>query len=637
LFTLRDTARWFYDHLVCLHPQLAFYGVWSQAHEFFVAVDASEMPLASDGRPLDDWIRWNRPMPLVVRVHLGDPPPGVELLPRRDAFEAAWGCGRSRTLSSLWQDLTMWLPVDFPDFKLWDEPGRAFLEPAHPLSMPESDALAIALQRLGVGLSVEVVSPGTLETNFKHAEPLRSRIYVAKAESGQTPGTLLGARTLRARGFAKAVIDLADQDEAVWRSDGDQIWVDSALSAATFRSADQGSARCFVPASSFEPGDIRNYLSIYDKVVLSPPLETTQERVLAALGISTEELGQLIARKRVELALPHSIERYDPRLLAVAHEADPLAIIGPRRLSIMCVLETRRRVPLIFPLLSPGERGDLLHSLYLAASHLDSEKQDSVRWLASTLSECWSTQEDFIRERGVLGLSGAGVGRLVSALVQRVLGRNLFLEITAASQDVEIAAALDAAVFPVDRPTYSQVGHSRLLAEVFSGFQSTELGPDQKHLNVVLDGLFGISSDIPVLEVADAFTGSDVARLRKMILSVTSQELDIDELHETIVKYNAEAMRFAGRRDRLRRLDAGGLLLVGVGAAALDPNLASAPVLLAGIAYIKGRLRDAGASSRLVGFLSDAIDGVARATRPRAVLINRIAERLEPQGQEQRR
>lgn len=386
----------------------------------------------------------------------------------------------------------------------------------------------------------------------------------------------------------------------------------------------RASARIHVPASVFPAIDLRVLLPVYETIVLSPPIAENQDEVLSSLGVAVSDIAELIRRGRVEIALPLSLDRYSPTLLDALSEVSTDVIVGPRELSYWGVVETRKRVPLLFPAIDPLGRAQVLRELRSIAK--TSGLTASQAAYVNILAECWSRQEELVDERGPLGLTVCGIGRLVGDLYQQVTGRELLLEFGSAGTSVEVAAVTGAAVCPVSTDGYSEYGHTRIICGVFDGFREQLTQMNFQRVAFALDGLLGVSREVPIVELADALSGPDVSRLRAVLVDIANENVDQTSVEETVRKFNLAIERYAGRKRLAEKvLDMRGLISATVGLiAAKAEEVAAVPAILEGATFLRDRLRALSEEYPSIRPLADAVESSLLGARPRTTLVSRM-------------
>lgn len=533
-------AQWFVYQFALKNPSVSVGGLYHRAGRYMLIARSDA---AAGGSPLRDRVRESKPIGLAVDV-AETAPDGWELVPDQDLEAFLHPPAGLKSLRSLFTDLSVRLPKTFPDFNLVETGTGIAIEVERALSGAERAALDAAV------VTLQIVPPPLVEVADAFVpSPFKRR------PSGDI--SLLPARRLP-EAASRRLRQHMEDDEDLW----------SALRGPLFRGDVRGTkdilppswrtkrSRCIVPTSVFPARNLRNYLSLYREVVLALPLESKMDEVVASLRCSSSDLIELMARGRVRLLLPQPIDRYDLMFLSRAAEVAPDALLLSRRLAAATVADSRERLPLLYPPLDPRERVALVRMLHRAGvtQGAGSPAQKLLMAAAAELGRIYADAEAHVDDRGALMTGSLGVGALVARTFEAARGQNLFLEFTSAASAVEWAAVLDAAVFPVDVDTYSEVRATEIVASVYSGVGADAAQPIASALLEVLPGLLTVDNDAPVRDVADAFSGSDVDRLRTLVERMSNVD-DAEARASAIDEFNREVRDYERSVERTGALD----------------------------------------------------------------------------------
>lgn len=600
---------------------LVFTGIWEERGVWVIGVEGGTMPTTRDGVALDLWVEQNRLLLQPCRVHIGPIPDGVDVMPARTPAQRALAYGKVRTLPGIWHDLACALRADFPDFIVWEGPGECFVEPVRALSVDETAELQTAINAIGLHVRPEIRSVGDYQRACMSSAPKNKRRLsdgsnVAPMHISSVP------RAHKRRGLSERAMRLVERDHDLWSVERTRLWSLDYNEAPT--ATQETGARVFLPATVFASVDLRVLLSVYDTVVLAPPIESSESEILARLGVARSDLASLALAGRLEIVLPCSLERYSAGLLSELSEAAPDAVIGPREILVRCVAASRARAPMLLPALGHSERIELLRALRLSAlSGLGPDADTLVRYV-ELLSHCWDRQEELVDERGMLGLEVCGLGRFVGELYEQITGKKMWLEFGSATHSVEIAASTGAAVCPVDTGGYSEYGHTKVVCSLFDGFTEQLSSLNYRRASGALEGLLGVARDVPILELATTLVGSDISRLRELLSKIAHHAVDPSEFDETISKFNAAVSSFERRKARLKKLDLNGMLAVTAGFVGLDGDLAPLPATYSATYWLLQRLRAFAGDRSAAQRLADVFEGALTAHRPRTTLVARL-------------
>jgi hypothetical protein len=553
-----------------------------------------------------------------LRVELLSTPPEsptIELKPRTP-LERARVPFEPTSPRDLFSALALALPSTFPDFEVATEKRdrRAVVIRVAALDADEECQLRQAAATLGFpSINIDSSVPPARSTT-----PAQNKL------------TIIVSRSQRAA-LPAAIRHHGEEDEDFWRDTRDRVFTEPEVGSDELLGHEwrPHTSRCLV-TTTFPPRDLRTYLSLYGEVILSPPVGDGVD-ALAALGVSEEQLAALVATGRVRVILPQSLERYSDRLLGCLGEVSeaPGRVLMSRRLAAAAAVDSRSRLPLLYPAISVEERAAVLGALEQVGEELPLPMRDHARALAKELIRAWGDWESFIHDRGAMGLLSCGVGPLAATIFEQITGRDLHIEFGSASLAVEWALPLRAAVFPAHVSGYSEEGHTSLLAMLLSGVHPRGPGP-----NITLDvadGLLSIGSGPSALEVATHLGGGDVDRFRNLVLDVANGA-GLDGWAEAVERYNSAVLAFESRSKHLGRWDINlptfsGMIAGGVIGSMLDPSLTGTIGGTVGgyvTQQVFRRLDERKGRHPILGAALDALRGMATRTNPSVVLLARV-------------
>src|SRR5690606_17891979 len=168
-----------------------------------------------------------------------------------------------RTLSELIYEFSMLVPADFPDFTFNDSGGIVRLVSSRPLREEERVAALNAFHRLLPGVELEfLVNP---ERAIPDALPL----------SPSPPGGVLTPARWLPKASGRALRDLVQEDDDFWIDARRHVLGEPLSNPVEILPPDWHSKKrlaCLVDATTFPPHDLRTYLSLYETVMLAPPI-----------------------------------------------------------------------------------------------------------------------------------------------------------------------------------------------------------------------------------------------------------------------------------------------------------------------------------------------------------------------------
>jgi hypothetical protein len=144
---------------------------------------------------------------------------------------------------------------------------------------------------------------------------------------------------------------------------------------------------------------------------------------------------------------------------------------------------------------------------------------------------------------------------------------------------VEWAAALGAAYSPIRTNEFNEGPLAEFSASIMTGVKRKRLIAPVCDMNILVDGILCLNNDAPISEVVEAFKGSDLLLLQKVIY----EHANCDEaLSFYINNINAKIKKFEKSQKNLQRMDLLGL----VSAASAIAGTIAAPSAVAAAAYI---------------------------------------------------
>lgn len=613
-----------YERMLTGAPHVVLKGLWAVGEHYYIwCPELSEDTKALDGSPIAHWLHeatnWLAPpIDLVAAV-----PEGARQVEPRSLREAIELRGVARNLRDMFTDLALRLGPEFPEFKLKDgKEQQTEIHIERKLESEEILALTEAVEELGEPIEFVLLHPSLPDDG----------LGFYRAPQGDL--TLCPARALR-DSSPRRVRHLLEDEEEFWM-DNRRILFGGEAGAAlgqTFPSSWSGKElKCVVDASVFPPANMRTYLTLFDTVFLGLPLGDRHAEQLALLGVTGDELTQLVALGRVKVLLPQPIERYDQKWIAQTLDASPDGIVGSRRIACGVIDDAQTRMPFLYPPLEFDERRLLLNWIH-AASQSEELPLPLRKWfevLRTACQENWDVAALAVQRGGAMETARAGIAWLVTTLHKEFTGQDRVIEIMGASMAVEWAACLGAHVCPSESPSYSSAPAVNLLAAMFSPFADQHVPVADSRERSIAEELLAIDNDVPVVEFAKEFEGADINRFRVEVDRIARWNQDEEFLAEAISRFNAEVRQYERRPNRLRTMNLSGLAAATAAEAApaFPEPLRHVPlgVWLLGMAISLGG--EATKKSGVAGRLWDSANGRLARTTPRSVLLSRLRTRL---------
>jgi hypothetical protein len=615
-------AIWSYNRLRLLQPQVEEHGLYKTGETYQILcpnLDADSK--ASDETPLLKWFNRMRqiltPIALVRTLSVG-----AVRMRELTSVEIATCTGAPRTLRDVYASLAVELPADFPSYYIQDETGAITVVVSRALSEDENRRLQDTIDRLKLSVSYSITQsqvPFVKGDEFQRAP--------------QADIDLLPARSAKARGWSKELCDLIRRDEEAWMEHRGQLSRLSArevLPSGSFASSD---ARCLVNAATFPTEDIRNHLSIYQKVAIIAPLASHATQFYGTAKVTEDEVVELARMGRVEFVCPQAVDRYPISLLEKLSSTAPHALLFSRRLALATAADCRQRVPLLYPDLAMKDRAELLRGLLKGLGKVEDTKQRVLlEALIRDIGRIWNDAAELLNRRGAMANAALGIALPMTKMFDAAGLPSRQIELMSAAMAVEWAAAIGATIQPIETPTYSERSYTEVLANLYTGLKYNDVPRMEPTSNVHVKDLLAIGREVPVIDFAKSFTGSDIDRLRGCIRGISQHHYQAEEAQAIIVAFNKEVERYAGNKSRIERWDIAGLVLTVGGTVEAKPVAAVTTAVSLGL-WIFSRIKkliDAGTIKEpIIVDWADKVTATLYRTNPDSVLVHRIRKRLK--------
>ncbi|GAB1265136.1 hypothetical protein [Aurantivibrio infirmus] len=602
-------ARFAYESLLLMQPHIEFDGLWARGDRFLVSCPSLDGgPLTTEGKPLKDWFHYScRPITCPIEI-ISKIPDGYELINERSESELARLFGEPLTLSELYRELYISLPKSFPFRTIESGAGKIIVHVNRLLTPEEENEINITFANIGVSFDIDIVASS--EDSESNTQKTLKRSFDGL--------TLILSKSIQGK-VSNSILASYEEDEEFWVDNRVNVFSSDIYSrndVLTPSFLSQSSA-CFIDATVFPPNNIRTYLPIYQRLIISMPLATHFASILNAFNVQEFELLSLIERGRVQFVLPQSIDRYNVDFIAKALEVDSSSMLFSRRLAAASVAETRLRVPFLYPPFGATVKRELLR---LLANVSDPIVKPLGEIMAKNLAQGWVGMERNISDRGGMGTANNGVGTIIGELIHNVAGRDLRLELITSSMSVEWAAAVGATYCPIENESYSDFGPAQLCASMYSGVRNSPLVNPIKSLEPFLEGLLTLNNDASVLEVDDVFTSSDIDRLGGYLRGVS----EIDDPIAEIGFLNDKIKKFETNQNRLNRLD-----ILGLGGAAVATAMTGNAYVPFGVWIAQYILKNADPSRDVGGKAIDWIRAINTRSSTDAVLVSRLRSKIK--------
>lgn len=213
---------------------------------------------------------------------------------------------------------------------------------------------------------------------------------------------------------------------------------------------------------------------------------------------------------------------------------------------------------------------------------------------------------------------------LAAKLIQLYGDRDLLVEMTVAGASVQWGAALGATVVPQQIGGYCEDQAIEFCAAIYSGFAPDAGSLPSTDIVPVVEDLFCIDNDAPILEVSKLFSGVDLSRIRNVVKGMIAMNQDPEHLADAVRSFNGRVARYERNATRLSKMSIAG----GVGAIAASYGVSNSPAVsctLWGLALLFSDTRPSGVLGRML----DVIRGLNAFTSPNVVLVSRISRSVQ--------
>lgn len=497
IFDLEGIAKSVYEQLLLARPLLAVEGLYRLGSTYYIVAPSADAGTA-DGQELLKWFS-HEIVPVATPISLvsNRPPDGVEVSIRTLA-EVAQGHGIVRTWGAVERDVTLALPDTFPLVGITGHDRTAIVRISRVLTPDESTTLERVFNRLGVAV------PYTAEVSAPRPPPIPPKVSSERflQELARTPAPLLHS------GVPEVVREMVRRDDEYWRSEGSRHFSGEKATEEPVPPSWKFKSACLVSTTS-PPVNLRSYLSLYPTVIVVAPLAANLSRTLAGFEVSQRDLVELSERGFIKWLLPQSVERYDSEWIGNLADAAPNSLLMSRRLSLIAASDQRRRNVLYqFPA-GTYERRAILRALL----RFNDRTEPLAQFLTSlglALSEYWPWAEYRQHSQGAMASLTGALAWHASALAKMVFKRNLFVELSAASQNVEWAGALGAHLVHDETDGYSSVGADRLCVALTSGGSKQEQTTREVRDLELAQKLLVFNNDTDVLEFVNFLGQGDL-------------------------------------------------------------------------------------------------------------------------------
>lgn len=536
-------ARKSYDTIALQQPHIHFTGLFYLNDQYLILCDSAvDTLLTTKGEPLLKWIGRHKiigtpPLQLVNFL-----PSNAIKVPSRTIEEIALSVGEPLTLSDIERLLLFQLPHDFPFFTLKSIPPKLIFTFERRLTEEENNLLFLAHDSLQDTLEPEVIVNEKLPKNSPYLS-INRRLLGHTLE-------LLNSRYISFHhpGSSQIIKTSVEEDEDFWVDTNHRLFCTNlndptSLIYPEFNSPESA---CFIDASVQKPGNIRAYLTLFQRVIISLPLAENVGNTLAGLNITKRDLLELVKKGRIQAVLPQSIDRYDLGFVSSIIEANRSGTMLSRRLAASSIAAIRKRMPMLYPPLGALERNELLNTI--AKICQNDPGNVFFNAMKNKLGEAWLNMVTNLNARGAMAISSHGITPLLSDMLEQIHGVDRFLEVFFSTMPLEWAMGLNATLIP---NSILQNDYANMAAHLYSPTEKKERVLPNPNLDTLLSDLYMLDNDCPISEIEPFCKKSITDRFLSIIQSSPNEDCtnrvnaEVSRINKEILQYESDKKRLA--------------------------------------------------------------------------------------------
>lgn len=383
--------------------------------------------------------------------------------------------------------------------------------------------------------------------------------YQQKESNTQGNLTLVAGRYLK-NNQPKEILEKYEEDQDFWLEKRINFFSDTNFTRdeCLTDSFKYSQNRCFVDASVFPRNNIREYVSLYDTVIIAIPLTdaSSNQSFYDIFKINKIELLELVRRGRIKFVAFQNLQRYDSTFLADVLSVDSECVLFSRRLAAASLLSIREKTGLFGMAFDSDTQYKILKEFY-------NSNNDALKILAESLSTNIAFLEYGINQRGALGVSQF-CGASFAAQIYKSRGRDYSIELMTSAMSLEFSLGLGAHHFPFEHKDYSEVNACKILNGIYNGVQQSHNELREVEIQNLLSNILTINNDMNVLELDDTLSKYN----RRMIPAILKEysNLTPEELSFKMYSLNKEITKIEKRKEKLALLDLSGFAPVVAGA-----------------------------------------------------------------------
>ena len=275
-------------------------------------------------------------------------------------------------------------------------------------------------------------------------------------------------------------------------------------------------------------------------------------------SFSQDNLFSLIEKDRLKLISIQPEERLDVDILKEAYNIKPNSVVNRRALSLLSVIDLyEMNKNSIFNDIGIQEVFYDIAKIISKELNVDiSDIVDFIAWPKKALRDSFET----FNRNGIWAYGQLGVNELLKKPLNKISGKDLTLELTMTSQNIHLANALNATLFPsflynekgkrqsFEAPYANMMGnflnfYKYATREKLQSYTNIENFKFNKNQLISPIDIFEINTYIP-FEEFESYTSSSTTRNRVNVLFNKLSNLSLEERSEEIKKYNEYVAEF---------------------------------------------------------------------------------------------
>jgi len=377
--------------------------------------------------------------------------------------------------------------------------------------------------------------------------------YKYKKEGKNTQGNLtLTACQYLKNNQPKQILDRYEEDQDFWSGNRVSVFSDINLTRneCLNNSFNNHQSKCFVDASVFPRNNIREYLSLYQIVIIAIPIIDTprSENFYEIFKITRTELLELVKRGRVKFVAYQNLERYNSKFLADVLSVDSECVLFSRRLAAASLLAIRDKTGLF------GYSFDS-YTQYKIMKECYNSNINELKILAESLSKNIAFFEYKINSEGAMAVSQFCGANFINE-IYKLRGHDFTIELMSSAMSLEFALGLDAHHFPFEHTSYSEVNACKIINGMYNGFQESNNELREAEIQTLLSNIFTINNDMNVLELDDILSNHNLRIIPEILKEYVN--LTPEELSFKIYSLNKEIKKIENKMEHISILDVSG-------------------------------------------------------------------------------